>query len=461
MPIIIEQLNHPSLVLPSLSIKKAETWSIYGRNNSGTDTLLQILTGTDDTGSSKNLKLPENIGFLTTRKQQELFEQELANDNSDFLEYPDPGTLVREFLPNWADNLELIQALDMERCLDKGFRQLSSGQNRKLLLLKELLNDADYLILENPFDGLDTKSYREVNKALQLKSLSKRTLLLFINNRHDIPKWCSHLLFLSQGNVFFQGEKKSPDILESLLHSMQEREQQQGGFSFPKREKKKELILLQDGFAGYSGRLLFSGVNLKVESGEHTLVTGCNGCGKSTLFDIITGDNPKCYSNKLSLFGKKRGSGESIWEIKNKMGIVSPDLHRNHRAVGSALQVVLSGLFDSIGLYAKATPAEIAQAKKWLMWTGLQEVAQTPFRNLDYGKQRLILIARALVKEPELLMLDEPTQGLDDYHREQLLNFLEYVAQEKGTTIFYISHRKDEYRSFFRQRLRLEKYLTH
>ena len=140
------------------------------------------------------------------------------------------------------------------------------------------------------------------------------------------------------------------------------------------------------------------------------------------------------------------------------MGIVSPALHRSHHGVGTALHVVLSGLYDSIGLYTRATRGEHDSARRWLAWAGLGDVADLPFSQLSYGEQRLTLIARALVKGPKLLMLDEPTQGLDDDNRELLLQFLEKAAAEKLSTLFYISHRQDEFRPFFHQRIRLDEY---
>ncbi len=459
MSITIRHFSHPLLRVQNFSVNPGESWSIYGNNLSGTSVLLQLLTGALRNYSVKELVLPCNPGILSFAKQQEIFERELVNDDSDFLDYPDPGTLVREFVPDWKQHLALFQALDMERCLDTGYRQLSSGQNRKLLLLMELTRTTDCLILENPFDGLDPKSREEITKALKLQMRQGHTLLFFVSTQTDIPSWCSHLALIRDDELVFCGKMPKEKERNSLLQAVSGCDQDYGEFDFPLRKDKEELVFLENGFAGYGGNKLFSGVNLRICDGDHTLVTGCNGCGKSTLFEIITGDNPKCYSNELRIFGKKRGSGESIWEIKKEMGIVSPALHREHRGVGTVLQVVLSGLFDSIGLYTPPTAKEIARAKKWLAWTGLAQTASTAFRNLDYGKQRLILIARALVKEPKLLMLDEPTHGLDDSHRQRLLSFLEKVARQRGATIFYISHRQDEYRSFFRQRIVLEDYL--
>jgi molybdate transport system ATP-binding protein len=225
-------------------------------------------------------------------------------------------------------------------------------------------------------------------------------------------------------------------------------------------DPKTELIYLRNGFAGYGDKKLFECLDLTVFTGDHTIISGPNGCGKSTLLDIIVGDNPKCYANELRVFGIKRGTGESIWDIKKHIGIVSPALHREHRIPGSALHVVLSGLYDSIGLYTKVSSAEIKIAKNWLTWLSLTEKSDIPLRRLTFAEQRLVLIGRALIKEPRLLILDEPTQGLDDVHRNGLLDLFEEIADRKLSTILFVSHRKDEQRSIFKTQIQLDSYAS-
>ena len=174
------------------------------------------------------------------------------------------------------------------------------------------------------------------------------------------------------------------------------------------------------------------------------MLTGPNGSGKSTLLDLITGDHPQCYGNTLDVLGFRRGTGESIWEVKKQIGIVSPGLHRNHRVPGSALHIALSGFFDSIGLYDEPSSQQIDHAKQWLALVGLEESVSVPFKQLSYGEQRLVLVARALVKQPALLILDEPTQGLDDINRHRFMYFLEHLSGQQRTTIIMASHRLDE-----------------
>jgi molybdate transport system ATP-binding protein len=454
----IVRLHHSQLEIEEFSIKSGESWCLYGENNSGIDFFLQLLEGGLSDYSAEVLDLPESYKTLSFNMQQKLYEEELRNDDTNFLDRIDPGTLVREFLPEWRSQLGLLESLGMEGCLDRGYRQLSSGQSRKLLLLQELASTPNLLILQNPFDGLDEKSCCELNIALSKVSKQGTSVLLLVNVRADIPKWCTHLAVF-KGKIITEAGERS-DVLKTLIVTDTNNNDSLTPETpdSPKIERNRELLAVENCFAGYGDTLLFTDLNLSIYDGDHTLICGPNGCGKSTLLDIITGDNPKCYANKMRLFGHPRGSGESIWDIKKRMGIVSPNLHSRHRNVGTALHVVLSGLHDSIGLYKKVHDPEIKSARRWLDWLNLENHAATPFSRLSYAEQRLVLVARALVKLPDLLILDEPTQGLDDSNREKILYFLSKVASDKLSTIIYVSHRKDEHRPFFKQQIMLDSY---
>ncbi|MCT8987017.1 ATP-binding cassette domain-containing protein [Shewanella sp. KJ10-1] len=152
------------------------------------------------------------------------------------------------------------------------------------------------------------------------------------------------------------------------------------------------------------------------------------------------GDHPQCYSNDIDIFGKKRGSGESIWEIKQHIGMVSSALHMQYRVNCNAIDVIVSGFYDSIGLYQKPTQQQVAIATEWLAMLHMGHLAKTAFKQLEYGQQRLLLIARAIVKQPTLLILDEPYQGLDYLGRRLIKNSLELIAKEQLTQLLYVSH---------------------
>lgn len=459
----IRNFNHEELVVDFLSVKSSESWCLYGSNSSGVEILLQLLQQTLTKYSADEVLLPPSLGVITFKGQQELYEAEMRNDETDFLGFLDPGTLVKTFLPDYKKHEKLLKTFAMEQCLDLGYRQLSSGQSRKVLILQHLLHNHKFLVIQNPYDGLDVASCEELNRILGNLHEYGVSVLIFVTVARDIPGWCDNLAVIEKGHLY-----SNPSDVPASLRAVSEGKI---GNDFDKLknelteivpnirdEKKEELVILTDGFAAYPGCPLFSNLNLSICSGDHTLICGPNGCGKSTLLDIITGDNQDCYVNNLRIFGQKRGTGESIWEIKKKMGIVSPGIHRNHRSVGTALHVVLSGLFDSIGLYRKVHRPQIATAQKWLSWLGMSGKDKTPFSYLSFAEQRLVLIARALIKKPKLLILDEPTQGLDDTNRERLFQFLELIVEKQLATILYVSHRTDEHRSFFATKIQLDSY---
>jgi len=457
---IIKNFQSPELHINEFVSIPGASWCFWGDNLSGIAKVHLLLSGELPAAEFEILQLPEKPGILSFSSQQKVFENELRNDDTDFLDHMDPGTLVREFLPDWQDHLDLLTAFNLHNCLDRGYRQLSSGQCRKLHLIDQLVRGARTIVIQNPYEGLDQQSVRDLDSILSRLPGEGIELILLVNTFADIPDWCSHLGLFTDGRLECHGDREAIlPLLEQRLHN------QDPATDLPEEallakdaETDNELIRLENGFAAYGARVLFTNLNILVNDGDHTLISGPNGCGKSTLLEIITGDNPKCYMNELYLFGQRRGSGESIWEIKKHMGIVSPALHRAYRAGGTLLHVILSGLHDSIGLYRTVHAPEIRIARKWLSWIGLDKKEKQSFHSLSYAEQRLVLICRALIKKPQLLILDEPSQGLDDHYRTTLMTLLDNVAANRLATILFVSHRQDEWRPFFRQHIQLDTY---
>lgn len=457
----IKNFQHSDINIGEFESVSSASWCFLGDNLSGIDHFPRLLSGELQADNVEAIELPEDPGVLSFARQQKIFEDEIRNDDSDFLDRPDPGTLVSGFIPDWQDHPDLLRAFKLDTCLDRGYRQLSSGQCRKLHLLEQLFKQPQTIIIQNPYEGLDLESGRELEIILSQLPLQGIELILLVNTVGDIPAWCSHLGLFSDGELVACGRREIvlPVIRQHTKGAAQYSAQAAEKLLSGTREKAQQPLLeLHDGFAAYGERILFQNLNLTISPGNHTLVSGPNGCGKSTLLDIITGDNPKCYTNDLYLFGQKRGTGESIWDIKKNMGIVSPGLHRDYRAAGTVVHVILSGLHDSIGLYKKVHTPQIRLAQQWLDWIKLSDKSRRSFQSLSYAEQRLVLICRALIKLPRLLILDEPSQGLDDYYRHTLLDMLEKVAEKELSTILFVSHRRDEWRPFFRQHVQLESF---
>ena len=444
------------------SARPGEAWCIFGAIHSGVHEFFRLITGDMPGVTADVLELAEAPGIVSFKKQQAVYESELKKDDTDYMDRVDTGTPAREFIVDVEGHRDLIEAFHLTQCLDQGFRELSTGQVRKLMLLSEFSKNPSCLMVETPFEGLDPLSCRGVSEALNHLRKTGVMLLLFVCNRYDIPSWCTHISVMAHGSIVFQGSRETgiqwlahepeqgvPDFQASLKDLRKDKTRK-----FSKFEQ-APLVRLNQGAAGYGGKTIFQGLTLSIAQGQHTLVTGPNGSGKSTLLQMITGDHPACYQNDLMIFGIQRGSGESVWDLKKDMGIVGSELHRNYHVPGSALSAVLSGYFDSIGVYRHATPGQTAEAMAWLERINMKGKAQTSFRNLDFADQRLVLIARALIKLPRLLILDEPTQGLDELNRKAVLDFIEDIAGENICTILYVSHREDEFRDFFIQHIRM------
>jgi molybdate transport system ATP-binding protein len=224
------------------------------------------------------------------------------------------------------------------------------------------------------------------------------------------------------------------------------------GSWYPPLDPDVPLVRLVSGQVRYGEQIVFEGLNFSVRAGEHTLIEGPNGSGKSSLLEMITGDHPQAYSNDLHLFGRRRGSGETVWDIKRNVGLVSARLHRDYRVGGSLEEVVLSGLYDSIGVYQQPEPSHRARARAWLDWLELGAAPTAAFRDLSFGQQRLVLIARAAVKVPPLVVMDEPTSGLDAGNRLRVLDLIASLGTQRKSTVLMVTHRPDE-RAFWQERI--------
>lgn len=442
------------LEIDRFQARSGEAWCVYGDNRSGIDRFVELFRGEGADSCADRLNIPPDLGVVSFRDQQELFEQEVLNDESDFLDRIDPGTPAREFLKQSDESDTLTRQFRLDHVMNSGYRQLSSGESRKLLILKAVTDGARNLVIENPYDGLDADSCAEFDRVMELLIDQEFNLLIICSSRFDIPRWCTHLGWIDHGRMEERGIRDN--VIGKIVDNRNVGDWQlilEGDESGSDEHESDELIRLVNGHARYGDKTIFSGFDFSLNRNQHTLITGPNGAGKSTLLSIVTGDHPDCYTNELYVFGNRRGSGESIWQLKKDMGIVSPALHREHYIPGNALQIVISGFFDSIGLYRQFSYQQQQTARSWLNVIGLGEREKIPFRRLGFGEQRLVLIARALIKMPQLLVLDEPTHGLDDANRDNLLNFLEVVVEKEISTIVYVSHRRDEYRRFFRQHI--------
>ena len=328
------------------------------------------------------------------------------------------------------------------------------NENRKVAILKALLEGAETMVCENPFDGLDQHSCTIISKALETANHNGCTVILILNNTTDIPDWCTKFASVKNGYFKSLAKYQLKEQIETLDLNLEENKNLPSlNYNFKPDYNFDYLFELNNCTVSLQGKDILSNITFKLKPLEHCLVVGRNGVGKSTLLKLITGECPQCFSNDVTVFGFKRGSGESIWDIKRHMGIVSSELHRSYRVRCKTVTAIASGFHDSIGIYKPLTNSQLSLSKEWLKVLGLERHFNTMFHELSYGEQRLILIARALIKSPLLLIMDEPTQGLDEVNRHRVLKFLQTLDQQKHSTVLFVSHREDEFIPMFKQHL--------
>jgi molybdate transport system ATP-binding protein len=327
-----------------------------------------------------------------------------------------------------------VSIFELEGLLKRPLIQLSNGENKRLQIVKSLAYQPDWLILDNPYVGLDVNGREILTKGL-LSLDSKGIQFILVSSPGDVPDFINQVIELPLARVV---EAKPAPLLRPL-----------DPFETAVKMEKVQIK--------YGSKTILSDFSWKVNRGERWAIKGPNGAGKSTLISLITADNPQAYSQDITLFDRKRGTGESIWDIKRKIGYLSPELHLYFKEGGSCFSVVASGLFDTQGLFKRLSDEQTGQVNHWMQVMGIAHLKERFFLQISGGEQRMVLITRALVKNPELLILDEPCQGLDRVQTDHLKSVLDYLALNSEMTLLYVSHYDRDIPSCVNQVLELKR----
>ncbi|AUX72140.1 molybdate ABC transporter ATP-binding protein ModF [Erwinia pyrifoliae] len=447
-----------TLNLNELMVQSGESWAFVGANGSGKSSLARALSGELLLVAGSLVSQFQRPWRMSLEQLQKRVEDEWQRNNTDMLslDEEDTGYLVSEVIQEETRNEERCQQLaalfGIGHLLTRRFKYLSTGETRKTLLCQALMAQPDLLILDEPFDGLDIASRAAL--AAVLSDLQHRgiTLALVLNRFDDIPAFIDRVGVLAECTLVRTGERQA--ILAEALVAQLAHSETLAGMTLPEADdisaipalaEDAPLIVLCNGVVSYNDRPVLHQLNWQVERGQHWQIVGPNGAGKSTLLSLVTGDHPQGYSNDLTLFGRRRGSGETIWDIKQHIGYVSSSLHLDYRVSSSVRNVLISGYFDSIGLYQAVSDRQRRLASQWLDLLGISAaMADSPFHDLSWGQQRLVLIARALVKHPVLLILDEPLQGLDPLNRLLVRRFVDVLIGEGRTQLLFVSHHAED-----------------
>lgn len=445
----------------NLKIVKGKHYALIGPSGSGKTTLLKCIAG--ECFFKGEVKTAPGMAIVFVEQQHHF--KNLSNTSAFYYQQrfnsmdADDSLLVEEYLPSPGLSAlinEVYDLLEVYKLFGKRLIQLSNGENKKVQLAHVLLQKPDVLLLDNPFLGLDRNARVQLNKLLQeiadwgitiILASPASTLPGFITDVLEFTE--NNKLILSGKNDFLQNHTTNfpfitldRDLLKNLSPAIET------GFEFAIRMKNTGVR--------YSENQILEHIDWDVKKGERWSLSGPNGSGKSTLLSLINADNPQAYANEIYLFDKRRGRGESIWDIKKKIGFVSPELHLYFDITITVFAVVASGLFDTIGLFRQLNEEQEVIINNWIKLLELEELSGKLLCNLSLGKQRLVLLARALVKNPPLLILDEPAQGLDEEQTNLLKSIIEQICDHSDKTLIYVTHLKEEIPSCVTKFIELE-----
>ena len=454
--------------------------AIVGPNGAGKSLLVDMLTGkyplregsvAYDFRPSTSTSVYENIRYMAFRDtygsaDANYYYQQRWNAHDQ-----DDAPTVRQQLGEVKDENRRRQLFDLfgiEALLDKKIILLSSGELRKFQLAKALLTAPRILILDNPFIGLDAATRDLLTELLtRIARMGALQLVLVLSMLDDIPPFVTHVVPVEGLTV---GAKLTR---EAWLEAFQQHDEAQAASEARELDALRrrvetlpdthahftsaEVVKLNQVSIRYGDRTILRALDWTVNRGEKWALSGENGAGKSTLLSLICADNPQSYACDISLFGRKRGTGESIWEIKKHIGYVSPEMHRAYLKNLPAIEIVASGLHDSIGLYKRPKEEEMDVCAWWMETFGIGALKDRPFLQLSSGEQRLALLARAFVKDPELLILDEPLHGLDTYNRRRVKAIIEAFSRRRDKTLIMVTHYAGELPATITHRLYLKR----
>jgi molybdate transport system ATP-binding protein len=452
----------------SLDIRRGEQWVILGAAGSGKTILAHTLAGhhafhgkikyagPGETIPAKALLVVDHQHrFRDVRNQTNFYYQQRYNafDAEATITVEEDLAVFEHTAYTHFSIPELLDTFHLAPLLHEPLICLSNGENKRLQILKAILSHPPILVLDEPFTGLDVAGRILLDGILKTLSESGQQFLL-LSSRNYIPGFFNRFAILEKRTLSFKKHPEEMVISPAILKKPSE-------IKFPTAlshayPEFRFAVRMRDVRIRYGEKNVLEGINWDIVKGSFWSLTGPNGSGKSTLLSLITGDHPQAYSNEIYLFDRKRGSGESIWDIKQKIGYMSPELNLYFDPSATVFTALASGLFDTIGLFRSLTPLQEKCVMEWLGFLDCENDAHRLLNSLSAGLQRMVLLGRAMIKMPPLLVLDEPCQGLDTGQIAKTLDLIDRYCLTYGSTLIFVSHYASDFPSCIGDQLRLE-----
>jgi molybdate transport system ATP-binding protein len=450
----IHQFGKQLITNLSFTMNTNDQWAITGHSGSGKTTLLETIAGkhffhgqlTADSGEDnfKVVLVEQQHHFRNLSNTVNFYYQQRFNSS----DAEDAITVMEDLKSHVGDNAKgeedissMVRLFRLEHVLNERLIMLSNGENKRLQIAKALLDSPSLLLLDNPFIGLDTEARQILESVLQ-QVVEQGMHVVLVTSLQQLPPFITHVIHLRENgthNIMKAAEARSMvkpvhtggrlniALLDELLQLHVDEQ-------FDVAVKMINVNII------YDDRKIVDNVNWFIRRGEQWSLSGPNGAGKSTLLSLVNADNPQAYANEIYLFDRRRGSGETIWDIKRKIGFISPELHLHFDQTNTGFEVVASGLFDTIGLFRQVNEEQRTLIYRWMELLQVDHLGEKMMHRLSNSEQRMILLARALVKNPPVLILDEPCQGLDEEQVASFRQLINEVCTRGNKTLVYVSH---------------------
>lgn len=466
----------------TLTVQRGCHWAIIGKSGSGKSSLLKAIAGKQsicggaikyyfeesaghhsiETLASQNIALIEsrhhfkNFSNTSDFYYQQRYNSSDAEDAMTVQQYL--GNIEQEAAHHYWTMERAIERLRLKNLFDKQIIKLSNGETKRLRIAAALVKSPSLLLLDQPLTGLDINSRQDFNLLLQEIADSGITIIL-ATSPYEIPPVINHIAILDEGELLdiVPADAFAPGALNWVTGTHIDEEEIGALLSLTQPEVFEQIIEMKNVHVQYGDVVILDHINWSVKQGERWALLGPNGAGKSTLLSLAYGDNPQAYANDIILFDRKRGTGESIWDIKKRCGFVSPELYQYFPLDNNCLQVIESGFYDTLGLFRMSDPKRAAIAQRWMKVLGIDQYARQLIKNIPASAQRLCLLARALVKNPTLLILDEPCQGMDDQQQQSFKQVIDTICRKSNITLIYVTHYQHEIPDAVDRQIRLAK----
>ncbi len=454
--VTIKHLQHQLLTDIDLNVKDKQHWLLVGPSGSGKTVLLNAVAGTlrpnlghveYDDNVKKHISLvtsKHHFKDVTNTSTNMYYQQRYNSSDSD--QTATAGEYLQQKAARhfgyWTTEL-VTELLNLRPLLHKELIKLSNGETKRLRLAHALLDQPKLLLLDDPLSGLDHDTQQNFDHILQA-IIDHGTTVIMSGSGFEIPSPITHVAVLDKGSISKTMPASEYDPNAELPPMKIERERIESLVHDRQLGKYEHIVKMTNVNIRYGDNQILDQVDWTIAPGDRWALFGHNGAGKSTLLSLINGDNPQAYANDIVLFDKKRGSGESIWDIKKKIGFLSPELYQYFPNDQSGLQVIESGSYDTQGLFRPSSPAKANIAMEWMKALQIDQYARTLLKHMPASVQRSCLLARALIKVPDLLILDEPCQGLDKQQRIHFNQVIDVIAASTPLTMIYVTHYANE-----------------